>query len=110
MLWDGASGDIIVLYEDGTWRQYEDTFEEGDRESDPALNPPGGGFQPIRGFGKVWRTQGDVRDALGWALEEERGYTAFVHEFERGTLFGAPAGTIILLHDSGSGGSAGTWR
>jgi hypothetical protein len=45
-----------------------------DPESDPSIEPPPGRYQPIRGFGMVWREQPGVRDRLGWAVEPETGY------------------------------------
>ncbi|MGB1286385.1 MAG: hypothetical protein ACPG7F_07635 [Aggregatilineales bacterium] len=57
-----------------TWRVYEDTFEDGMPESDPELVAPEGLFQPIRGFGKLWRDNPDLRTDLGWATDGETGY------------------------------------
>lgn len=67
---------IIALYNDGKWAQFDDTWQEGQPESDPAITPPGGLYQPIRGFGKLWREHADVKSKLGWALAPEQGYTA----------------------------------
>jgi hypothetical protein len=40
--------------------------------------PPVGMYQPVSGFGLVWRGEvegtGDIRAALGWALEREYGF------------------------------------
>ena len=55
----------------GDWVCYTDTFEEGEPEVDPSLIPPEGLIQPHRGFGKVWRDQPDLREALGWATTPE---------------------------------------
>jgi len=62
---------IFVLYNDHTWHLYVDTWAEGQPESDPNITPPAGLFQPIRGFGKVWREQPGVRDKIGWATQPE---------------------------------------
>ena len=48
--------------------------------TDPAIVPPDGRFQPIRGFGKLWRERPDVRDRLGWALGVELGFDAKLQE------------------------------
>ncbi len=58
----------------GDWSVYQDTFEDGEPESDPALTPEAGFLQPERGFGKLWRENPDVRAALGWAITPEFGY------------------------------------
>lgn len=55
----------------GNWFCYFDTFEEGELEIDPNLTPPEGLLQPRRGFGKLWRTNEQVRELLGWAQTPE---------------------------------------
>jgi hypothetical protein len=81
MLWleqvglEGAQpGLILVLYADGSYEAYEDTWTESEPESDPSITPPAGLYQPRRGFGKVWREQPGVRGQLGWALAPEQGF------------------------------------
>ncbi|MCR4408580.1 MAG: NBR1-Ig-like domain-containing protein [Anaerolineae bacterium] len=69
------SGVIIVLYADGRCEKYQDTWTEGEAESDPTIVPPAGLYQPIRGFGKLWRANTAVRDRLGWATAPEQGFT-----------------------------------
>jgi hypothetical protein len=58
----------------GTWSSYADTFVEGEAETDPSLVPPDGRYQPERGFGKLWREAGDLRQELGWGITPEFGY------------------------------------
>jgi hypothetical protein len=65
---------ILVFYDDGKYEQYQDTWTEDQPESDPAIVPPGGLLQPVRGFGKVWRETAGVRDRLGWATVPEQGF------------------------------------
>lgn len=71
---------IYVLYDAGVldawgvWQIYEDTWTAREPESDPNLVPPSGLYQPVRGFGKVWRTHPEVSDRLGWAIAPERGF------------------------------------
>jgi len=69
-----AEGSILVFYNDGGYEQYEDTWTDAEPESDPALMPPAGLYQPTRGFGKLWRERPNVRDRLGWALAPEQGF------------------------------------
>jgi hypothetical protein len=71
------TGVIIVLYDDGRYEKYQDTWAEGEPESDPAIVPPAGLYQPIRGFGKLWRNTPTVRDRLGWATGLEQGFDTF---------------------------------
>jgi hypothetical protein len=58
----------------GTWASYEDTYVDGEPETDPSLVPPDGRYQPERGFGKLWRESGNLRQELGWGVTPEFGY------------------------------------
>lgn len=70
-----TEGTIYVIYNDGTWESYLDTWQEGMPESDPTLIPPAGRYQPVRGIGKLWRENAAVRTRLGWAYEPESAFT-----------------------------------
>jgi len=76
MLWNRAEDLIYVLFEeeDPQWRAYSDRWEEGDPVSDPNIEPPPGLYQPIRGFGLLWREESGIRERLGWAVDREEGY------------------------------------
>lgn len=81
MLWVKAQDRIYVLFDDGQqprWSAYEDEWDEGEPTMDPAIEPPPGFHQPVRGFGLVWREQSTVRERLGWAVDQERGYETMV--------------------------------
>ena len=62
---------IYVLYDDGTYAGIGDTFDPGTDLASGGETPPAGLFEPILGFGKVWREGPGVRAALGWATAEE---------------------------------------
>lgn len=72
--------------------RYPDTAAEG-APVPPPLSPPAGRYEPIRGFGKVWREQPGVREALGWAVEPERGATGVFIPFSSG-------GAIVWLQST----------
>lgn len=92
MLWLAATDAILALYNDGQFERYENSWQPGDPESDPAIVPPAGRYQPIRGFGKVWREETAVRERLGWALAPEQGFTTMLQsEHHEGSSSGAPA-------------------
>ncbi|MBN1681231.1 MAG: hypothetical protein JW966_13170 [Anaerolineae bacterium] len=55
----------------GDWFCYNDPFQEGEVEMDPAIIPPEGLYQPRRGFGKLWRNTPGLRDSLGFATTPE---------------------------------------
>ena len=87
MFWLQPNSQIWVLTtnDDGqnVWSVYDDTFVDGEAESDPQIAPPENRFQPIRGFGKLWRENPEVRLAIGWALDIERGHTT-QYEYHHG--------------------------
>jgi len=72
----------------GDWFCYNDTFEEGEAEIDESLVPPEGQFQPRRGFGKLWRTRDDLKNALGWAITPEFELTSSYTYIAGGTVQG----------------------
>jgi hypothetical protein len=77
MVWNGTTRMIYVMFNDGTWQEFADTWTE----SEPTLPdtggepPPAGQYVPQRGFGKVWLQLGG-HAALGWATSEETTYQA----------------------------------
>lgn len=101
MIWLETSRTIYVFHTHGQpqspssyyYQTFADEFREGDPESDPAIVPPPGLYQPIRGFGLVWRTHQEVRDSLGWATEPEVGFQSWEQGF-RGT--GMHSSTLLM--------------
>ncbi len=86
MIWVKEQDQIYVLFEDDQsprWRAYADRWKEGDPVSDPTITPPPGLYQPMRGFGLVWREEPGVRDRLGWAIDAEAGFTTAVQRTSR---------------------------
>ena len=84
MVWVEENDSIYVLFDDSgfttRWNRYTDEWNEGDPIDDPSIIPPAGFYQPVRGFGLVWREQPNVRDRLGWALAPEAEFeTAVQH-------------------------------
>lgn len=78
MIWVSSVGNlgssaIYVLYNDGTYQRFPDTWQSGVDPDSTGLAAPEGLQEPIRGFGKVWREMPGVRDRLGWATSGERG-------------------------------------
>jgi len=106
LIWRGDSLAILALFDDGSWKAFPDTWAEGEPEFDLDISAPDGLQQPMRGFGKVWRTEEEVQERLGWALDKEQGYSAFVHPFERGFLMGSPVGARVFVE---AGDGEGRW-
>jgi hypothetical protein len=76
---------IYVLYNDGTWDAYPDTYVDGQPWQLRDYQAPAGLSQPIKGFDRVWERPG-VRAKLGWATSGEEGLIpGQVEDFQRGT-------------------------
>jgi DNA-binding beta-propeller fold protein YncE len=99
MIWDGADTPSIYvgLTSSGDWARYPDQFQEGDPESDPALTPPNGFSQPVRGFGLLWRGDEGLRQELGWALAPEVGFEGTWQVFAGGYAVAGPDGGMLWL-------------
>ncbi len=111
MIWVASLGvlpqsAIYALYNNGTYQRFNDTWQEGVDPVSGGAQPPAGLVEPVRGFGKVWRENSGVRDALGWGTAGEAGGSAQVLAFERGEMINvSQAGqTYIFI-----AGAPGTW-
>ncbi len=81
MIWTEWEDRIRVFYDDSadvhlrSWSMQANQWFAGMPESDPAISAPPGYYQPVRGFGMLWREGSHrgrpVRDLLGWAIEPE---------------------------------------
>lgn len=103
MVWRADLRQIYVLQYDGTWASYNDTWDESQPDHDPDIVPPEYFFQPVRGFGKLWREQlGGVESELGWATAQEYGYDTAIQEFNYGLLLwsGEEHMLYVLYNDS----------
>jgi len=112
MLWVGEEDRIYVIYDDGgvgAWSVFTDEWEEGDPIDDPSIVPPPGFYQPVRGFGLVWREQWNVRERLGWATAPEQSYETAVQCTSRWKY----NDTYIRAFDGGTwrlGPEGGSWE
>jgi hypothetical protein len=108
MLWvdsPGAVGNIYAFSNSGNYLVYPDTWQAGVDPETGGESPPAGLIEPIRGFGKVWRSNPIVRNTLGWAMTGENGGQASVLQFEGGQMLYIPQmGQILVL------GSNGSWQ
>jgi hypothetical protein len=101
MVWRGDTRQIFVLYGNGTYMVYPDTWT-ADQPVDSGEMPPGGLILPAHGFGKVWAEQPGVRDGLGWATSQESSYTAkvevyFVPGDDNATYLNTPDGRTLII-------------
>lgn len=103
MIWRGDTQTIYVLFGDNSsYALYPDTWTEG--EPVDAGQAPEGFVAPIRGFGKVWVTEG-LSQRLGWGLANEQAYTATIEEYQgSGNVpslgITMPDGSVVLLGDT----------
>ncbi len=86
MLWLESEQLVYVFYDAQgdapvTFETFVDNFSEGDPESDPTIVPPAGLYQPVRGFGLVWRLNPSVRSRLGWATDPEAGFQTWTQGY-----------------------------
>lgn len=107
MVWVKGLGQIFVMFDDGrnpAWLQGDDPWVPGMLEDDPDINPPEGFYEPVRGFGMVWREDvgafWDVRERLGWAVGQEFAMeTAFQRDSAAKYITGylrGPDGVLVL--------------
>lgn len=80
LFWIEPRKQIWVIFDNGQgsgkWSVYEDTFADGEPESDPSIVPPPEQYQPTRGFGKLWRNNPDIKNNLGFGITPEFGYVS----------------------------------
>ncbi len=95
MMWREPDRTVFVLYIDGVWRSFADRWREDMAEYGCEATPPGSMLQPKRGFGLVWCVEEGVKEGLGWALDEEQGYTNEWQTFERGEMIVSGAAQVI---------------
>ena len=95
---------IYVFFDDGSFRQFSDSWVAGDPVSGN-LTPPAGRYEPTRALGKVWRegTGAQVRERLGWATAPEKAAAGAYQRFDRGEMYWSGAAQKIwVLYGTGN--------
>jgi hypothetical protein len=111
MLWlSGPPSSIYVLYNTGQFQRFDDTYNASTDPASGGETPPSGLLEPVRGFGKVWRSNPEVRSGLGWGVSAEAGGTATTQLFDRGMMISLPQLGQIFILTNAAGTSSGTWR
>lgn len=108
MFWRADLKRIYVIEFNGRWLSLDDTWSE-DQPQSAGLKPPPGLYEPVRGFGKAWRENPNVRQALGWGVNNERGYIGAVQEFARGIMLWSDQGNIYALYSDGTWTRFANW-
>ncbi len=87
---------IYVLSKTGVQLSvYRDTWNEGDPNGDLTPGPRPNTYAPKRGFGKVWRENPVVQQALGYATTDEQPSVGTVQFFDRGVLIDDPTDGLL---------------
>jgi len=110
MFWQQDGGAIHILFHTGANNRtgnYQielDMYVEGDPEDacPEGEAPPAGLFKPVRGFNWHWCNTPNVRNGLGWAVAEERGYSAVWQVFENGHAFQSLGGHVFIFYHDGT--------
>ena len=104
MLWKEDQDVAYILFNSGTYQIEDDLYVEGDPDDAcPELgSAPEGLYKPVRGFNRQWCSDPDVRDELGWALEEEVGFYTTWQAFEHGIVLLSHTDHVFILYDGGT--------
>jgi serine/threonine-protein kinase len=86
----------------GTWLQFQDTWQDTDAPIRAVNTPPAGLVEPVRGFGKLWNTNGYVHQSLGWGVDEEVKVTGAWQQFEHGDAIWTSDLDIHFMFDDGT--------
>lgn len=101
MMWVRRTDAIYILYSDTTnprWEVFRDYFVEG-MPQDFNEVPPAFRWEPVRGFGLLWRNNSAVRSRIGWATQEhETPYSVKLQMGNDNAIFlNDPSGNIFGL-------------
>lgn len=87
----------------GTWAQFTDTWQDTDTMVKATGTPPAGLYEPLRGFGKLWNTNGYVHQSLGWATDQEvGGMSGAWQQFEHGQALWTSDRKIYFMYNDDS--------
>jgi LysM repeat protein len=107
---------IYVIYNDGTWEVYPDTWNPSLPFDDPSIVPPDNRFAPVAGLGKLWRENALVRERLRWAYGKESPFTGRRQAPEPASANGFTdlyidhgTANLVLLLRQAADGSNKTW-
>jgi LysM repeat protein len=71
----GQPSTIYVIFNDGTWQTFNDTWDASQPNDDPSIVPDAGWYKPFGAIGKLWRENPQLRQALGWAYQPESAFS-----------------------------------
>ena len=91
MLWRSDTRRVTVLYNDHTSVELPDQWDGEPYGS--TGSPPPGKVAPVRGFGWIWLQHDEIRQKLGWGLDEEKGCCVLLQTFEHGSVLRSVKGS-----------------
>jgi len=100
MFWRGPEKAVYAALLDLTYTVRADSWDESQPERSCDYPAPANLQQPKRGFGLVWCSEENTRNALGYAQAEEYGAELRVQRFENGMLVLQPDGTARVLNNN----------
>lgn len=105
MFWRGDTRTIYVFLlnaprdQYGTWLEVKDTWVEGEAVPTVQGGAPDGAYVPVRGFGKIWANNPDLREKIGYATEPETSVGAVWQPFEQGMALWTSDRTIRIMYE-----------
>ncbi len=99
MVWRGNNRVIYVIYNSGQWAQYNDTWREGNPTF--TCGGPDSPPDPLRGFGKVWCTNNNVRLGMGPAINGEWADSGTTQNFQNGIIIRLSSGRTYIMFGNG---------
>jgi hypothetical protein len=98
MYWRGDTGEIWAITTSGPFAGRYWTVQQSADENNADILAPEGLRVPVRGFGGLWRSVPEVRDALGFARTDEQELAMQSQRFESGLLLlDSSAGLVFAL-------------
>jgi hypothetical protein len=86
MLWRMDTDQVTVLNPANGWQVWDDKWD-GSNPDGVGMSPPPGRYEPVRGFGWLWRTKlSGPSGPMGWATDQEKGFCATIQPFEKGYM------------------------
>jgi hypothetical protein len=113
MFWRSDTDEVYVVQDrqkdgvelfQGTWQTNPSWKWDGSYPEGVGMSPPPGLYEPVRGFGWLWRNHLGAADGpMGWALDKEYGFndTGQVQVFEQGLMFKGSSPKVYVLLNRG---------
>lgn len=115
MFWRNNPDQVYVVFDrslssgqeflSGSWITDPGWTWDGSFPEGTGMETPPGRYEPVRGFGYIWRNFLDAQNGpLGWALDREYSFpnVGVIQPFEGGLIFKGSAPPLYMLLDNGT--------